>query len=218
MTDEIPQNPSDDLAARWPLMVEFETIVRAALGDDPDAAAFRVTGATLDVPSRTITPRYTGAPAGRRTHPEGKRYWMPDRPTIVDLAARTTASRSLRWDAESRSVSPIPEDWPDAMRRARPGIFDCELSIGDGWVDLLEAYCGRLEEWHELMPFNQVKEKFGGIRLYSANGRRSDDIELQLIAEHLSFFICEVCGAPGRCRNDHGWYTTRCNEHASRRG
>jgi len=59
----------------------------------------------------------------------------------------------------------------------------------------------------------QVKEKFGGLRFY-VNCRRNEAIRQRIgIAAEESFRTCEVCGQPGRLREDR-WIKTLCDEHA----
>ena len=70
-------------------------------------------------------------------------------------------------------------------------------------------------EWPEPMEFpqiQQIKEKFGSLRVYVSYG---DEVVHELIgyAEYLSSVTCEVCGAPGEMRNDR-WVKTLCDDHA----
>jgi hypothetical protein len=56
----------------------------------------------------------------------------------------------------------------------------------------------------------QVKEKFGGLRIYV---NHADDAIRQRIeaAEQESFHTCEICGQPGKLREDA--LMTLCDEH-----
>jgi hypothetical protein len=62
----------------------------------------------------------------------------------------------------------------------------------------------------------QVKEKFGGLRF---NVNHANDAIRQRIgtAADESFCTCEVCGQPGKLRED-GWIKTLCDEHANAYG
>ena len=64
----------------------------------------------------------------------------------------------------------------------------------------------------------QVKEKFGGLRFY-VNCRKEEAIRQRIgAAAEESFRTCEVCGQPGKLRED-GWIKTLCDLHdASARG
>lgn len=218
---------SDDLEAmdefvegRRHLLAEYEIIVRSALRDDPECAGIRLCPVAYDLRKRTIRPSMTGVPPGRRVHPSGEHYWTPDRRALTELAGRYIECRSRRWDTDAYIVRPMPDDYgaQGAVRRAWPGAFDCEMSIHNGWIDMVIAVAGWLDELGELPRFSQIKEKFGGLRLYY-DGRISEGADMIVsIAEHLSDHICEVCGAPGRHRVDRGWHSTRCDEHVRTRG
>lgn len=108
--------------------------------------------------------------------------------------------------------------------------FGCDH--GDGWYDILSALCwmiaqhernkaGRvkylskndpekLKELPEYFPvkFDQIKEKFGGLRIYYSGG---DDYVQGLVnmAECWSYKTCEVCGERGS-PNKGGWISTLC--------
>ncbi len=62
----------------------------------------------------------------------------------------------------------------------------------------------------ESVKFDQIKEKFGGLRIYHSGG---DDYIDGLIgmAESFSYKICEVCGERGK-PNKGGWIATLCDK------
>ena len=63
---------------------------------------------------------------------------------------------------------------------------------------------------YEPVKFDQVKEKFGGLRVYFSGG--DDYIEgLVSMAESFSYKICEVCGERGK-PNKGGWIVTLCDK------
>ena len=60
----------------------------------------------------------------------------------------------------------------------------------------------------------QAKEKFGGLRFY-VNCRKEGAIRQRIgIAADESFHTCEVCGQPGKLREER-LIKTLCDEHAS---
>lgn len=208
--DDVLRELSDDVAARRVLLREFETVARGVLGEDPDAAGFAVTGALVSIPSMAVRPRFTGVPAGSRPHPEGS--LMPDRPMMVELIARTWDLRSRRWDPIDLRVADPDPGWVTPLRLRWPGIFTCEVSCGAGWADLIEAVAGQLKERGELVPFTQIKEKYGELRMYSDGALALDGFDLQLIAEIVSGHVCEVCGAPGLTAGEN-YLLTLCDRH-----
>ena len=87
--------------------------------------------------------------------------------------------------------------------------YDLELakrSVGKGWHGILDRL------WAVKPPearVEQVKEKFGGLRVYASGSEaffKSIDE-----AESESYRTCEECGKPGICR-PHGWRLTLCDE------
>lgn len=91
------------------------------------------------------------------------------------------------------------------------------FSCGDGWFDLIDTLCERLQFWTDRnnapqVVATQVKEKWGMLCFYywGGNNEQSGMVDM---AEALSERICEECGKPGR-RLVHGAYMTRCDEHA----
>lgn len=91
------------------------------------------------------------------------------------------------------------------------------IECGDGWFGIIWDLCEAVER--EVKTKNiegfevvQVKEKFGGLRFYCDNSTH-EILELVRIAEEKSYKTCEVCGKPGKVRNN-GWISTLCDEHA----
>jgi hypothetical protein len=92
---------------------------------------------------------------------------------------------------------------------------------GDGWFDLVWTLCERLEsvvpaaetETGRSFRVLQVKEKFGGLRVYTSYS--NDAISALIEAAGIeSIRTCEVCGSTGR-RRGTSWVETRCDEHAN---
>ena len=102
------------------------------------------------------------------------------------------------------------------------------IECGDGWLEIISSLCWRIEQ-HEKsvkarlkyegkdeaeyisVTFDQVKEKFGGLRAYYSGG--DDYIEgVIALAEDFSYKTCEVCGKKGS-PNKQGWISTLCEEH-----
>ena len=68
----------------------------------------------------------------------------------------------------------------------------------------------KIKEELEYFPvkFDQVKEKYGGLRLYFSGGDSYIEGIIDM-AEEYSYKICEVCGNKGK-PNKEGWITTLC--------
>ena len=83
-------------------------------------------------------------------------------------------------------------------------------------LEYLNKYTQLLKEQEADLPkFEQIKEKFGTLRVYTD---KNDDYTRGVIdmAESLSMNTCEVCGSHGKTYTI-GWHTTLCPEHAKER-
>lgn len=110
------------------------------------------------------------------------------------------------------------------------------ICCGDGWRTIIEDACQKISEVNKEYPllrveFSQVKEKFGGLRLYFEIKKPAYDYtgtlgaetkalvykvsEIVKIAEDLSYITCDVCGKPGK-ESGTSWISTRCDEHRSK--
>ena len=62
--------------------------------------------------------------------------------------------------------------------------------VGPGWRDIVRKTIESLSEGAKVV---QVKEKFGGLRLYYRDGNEQDR-RLVDAAEYSCWFVCEECG------------------------
>lgn len=83
------------------------------------------------------------------------------------------------------------------------------IEVNKGWYELIDNLFENLSEGIILL---QVKEKFGGLRVYYAGGTKEDN-KLIMEAESKSVKICETCGKTGELHNNGGWYSVLCDEH-----
>jgi len=117
--------------------------------------------------------------------------------------------------------------------RSTPMAFGIECNLG--WYEIISSVCWRIFQ-HEKnireridirnkhqkpndqsdldyipVKFQQIKEKYGGLRIYFSGG---DDYIMGVVsmAEEMSYKICEVCGNPGK-PNKGGWISTLCEHH-----
>lgn len=90
------------------------------------------------------------------------------------------------------------------------------FACGDGWFDLIDCLCGRLQFWtdHHAAPqvvATQVKEKFGSLRFHARNGNEHQQGMIDMVCA-FSEHICEVCGSPGT-PSSSDIRKTRCDKH-----
>lgn len=95
-------------------------------------------------------------------------------------------------------------------------------TVGLGWMPLLDELAEALISAGWNRKLDQVKEKFGGLRVYIDDDNRnilSIDQYNKLMdiiddMEQRSYTICEDCGAPGTPRQTQ-WIRTLCDTCAS---
>ncbi len=114
----------------------------------------------------------------------------------------------------------MTEDKTQELKNKYPRIFSANFWFehADGWFDLLDELCHKLQSYVddfdsvEQVQAGQAKEKFGGLRFYLDQG--GDDYVNRLIveAEHKSYEICEICGAPGSVKKVGSWLMCRCQK------
>lgn len=107
------------------------------------------------------------------------------------------------------------------------------IETNNGWYELISSVCWRISQ-HEKniadririrsendvpndqsdldyvpIKFDQVKEKYGGLRVYYSGG---DNYVRGVVsmAEEYSYKVCEVCGNSGK-PNNGGWISTLCD-------
>src|SRR5207249_3799075 len=103
-----------------------------------------------------------------------------------------------------------------------------------GWADIIDRYLTDMEQKGFEIQIDQIKEKFGGLRLYDSIGhplfRTINSEEAERKANELRKYIeersrqldeesyktCEYCGKPGEL-DETGWYKTVCPEHKQAR-
>lgn len=118
----------------------------------------------------------------------------------------------------------------DKSRRESCMAFGIECN--NGWYNIISNLCWMINQ-HEnninlrtkfkqkedasyqsdysSFKFDQIKEKFGGLRIYFSGG---DDYIRGLVnmAEAISYNTCEICGNKGQA-NKNGWITVLCDAH-----
>lgn len=109
------------------------------------------------------------------------------------------------------------------MRPIKESLMSWSFQCGDGWFKIIYALSAQITEHLKNSPeleieVLQVKEKCGGLRFYIMSSENvpyscGDETIYGLIrdAQNLSFITCEVCGRPGRSREDKNWCRTLCD-------
>lgn len=116
-------------------------------------------------------------------------------------------------------VQNFPNLYRDRYGDMRTTAMMWGFSCSNGWFPLiwdlsekLEAEILKLpEESRTFCCASQVKEKYGGLRFYMTTQTEKMDAYISE-AESLSCRTCEICGKPGKERDD-GWISTLCDKH-----
>jgi hypothetical protein len=111
------------------------------------------------------------------------------------------------------------------------------IEIEDGWYDLLDRLChlvknelnhkARINEPLNDFGWQQIKEKFGGLRTYAFGGNDLINGAISM-AESMSYSICEYTGEKGKLRKQKkdevtgeiipAWMKTFSDKEAERQG
>ncbi len=193
------------------IAAEARTLIRAALAGDPALASLAVAGSS---PPTLVVKVEPGIPAKAI----GGLAYAPEPPfrreTLAELVLRVQRLRWQRVAPITRLLDP-PQERDLSELRVKHLRATVSFECYPGWADLLSALFTWLEEIapdREWSP-RQIKEKYGTLRFYWHGDLPERAVEIIKAAEHLSGHICELCGAPGMLRSQHGWWTTRCHEH-----
>lgn len=98
----------------------------------------------------------------------------------------------------------------DPIIAKHPELFaECfDFSVPGGWRGIVAALCDSLSVTG--CSVVQVKEKFGGLRVYIDNGTEAALAAINA-AEKLAATTCQVCGAGEAKRvTRNGWISVRC--------
>lgn len=85
--------------------------------------------------------------------------------------------------------------------------------VGPGWSNILMDLHQQLVEVDPDYDVGQIKEKFGGLRVYLDSGWNQGAEALIDAATASAAETCEFCGEPGKLRTDRSWHKTLCDGH-----
>lgn len=185
---------------------ETKAIIEGALHGDIAVASLKIQGSSPHDLAAFISP---GRPPRRLSEVEyGEAPFT--RETLVELVVRMQRYRWSRFDDFTFELTPHGDDaWKQVASRIGP-----YPEHGDGWLDLVSAAVDMIVEAGGDPATSQLKSKFGSMRWYTKGLEGEAGGAIVDAAEHLSFRLCETCGAPGKRRSDRGWISVACEEHA----
>lgn len=97
-------------------------------------------------------------------------------------------------------------------------VIDTRPVVPPGWASIVTALRRDLADLDSELRVDQVKAKFGELRVYVAAGDPSVATAVRdriAEAETASARTCEACGRPGSLRTDRPWVATLCDAHAA---
>lgn len=135
-----------------------------------------------------------------------------------------------KWDAHQKRIDDkFRTRFAWQFREFKQGDYKyhAEVSVGEGWHDLIKNLCQEVEDFFGVgmgypdkgFTWTQIKSKFGTLRAYFQCKHKLTESGMQKLVdiiakyENLSAVTCEVCGAPAETRNASGWIVTQCDEH-----
>lgn len=121
----------------------------------------------------------------------------------------------MELDAEKQLFSKYPELFANVGQPMSCMNFGIEC--GSGWSRIIHSACECLEDTG--VRFDQIKEKFGLLRIYYTAKKDTDGFVSGVIrmAESISGKTCEQCGNPGSIRGG-GWLVCLCDSCDLKRG
>lgn len=129
-------------------------------------------------------------------------------------------------------------EWQSELKSRYPDMLSQIHSFehGEGWKNILESLFSKVQRFEAIVLFDketdtedwrleepnalpytkimfvQIKEKFGGIRIYHEGGDHKFIHDLIREAEKLADITCESCGTTDfvKKQNNRGWIYTSC--------
>jgi hypothetical protein len=135
-------------------------------------------------------------------------------------------------ELENKLYEKYPQLFSNRTKSPMESCMSFGIECNNGWYELLSSICWRISQHEKTIEstkrifedkpeqikeeleyypvkFDQIKEKFGGLRVYFTGG--DDYVEGVIgMAEEYSYKVCEVCGNSGK-PNKGGWITTLCD-------
>jgi hypothetical protein len=119
------------------------------------------------------------------------------------------------------SEHPRRDDWKASLRARFPSAESAAIECFKGWAAILTRMLEQLEVTIAQQPAGSreglevkgIREKFGVLSVYLSKAP-TPEVQAILDEAHAAAMVtCEVCGAPGRMADRHGWMSVKCEAH-----
>lgn len=88
--------------------------------------------------------------------------------------------------------------------------FPPAIGVGDGWLPIIDELDNAIRKVKESYRVAQIKQKFGGLRVYTDSDEVAVIAELIRAAEVKAQVTCEECGNLGRQTSVGYWHCVLC--------
>lgn len=107
------------------------------------------------------------------------------------------------------------EEWDAGLRAKYPDMFDkrCSNEAPSGWRNIINDMCERLSTIEGVPPIVQIKEKFGGLRVYFDTIEPTDAEVIVANAERACEQTCDICGQAGKMLVSRHVWKVVCSDH-----
>jgi hypothetical protein len=85
--------------------------------------------------------------------------------------------------------------------------------MGSGWTPIVATALAKMSAIDPDFEIRQIKQKFGGLRLYYRSDHWDDLQPAVIEAELLCAQTCEQCGRAASLFSQNGWIRTLCADH-----
>lgn len=113
---------------------------------------------------------------------------------------------------EKKLINEFPTFFKDMYGDPRKTCMAWGCAHGDGWFKILHNTCKKIAKLDKgTFYFEQIKEKFGCLRLYFADGNEEIGKIIDA-AEQESYKTCEHCGTKRNVTSEGSWILTLCKK------
>jgi len=112
---------------------------------------------------------------------------------------------------EAKLVKEFPAYFIDMYGSRKITSLSFGLEIEPGWFDIIWRLCDDIKKLDtpENFKFVQIKEKFGGLRVYAYNSNKEIE-DLVEKAEKEAEITCEMCGTKENVTTEGSWIKVLC--------
>lgn len=115
-------------------------------------------------------------------------------------------------ELEQKLIEKYPSLFRDRTRPPTESLMCYGCEHDDGWYSIIESMCSLIERHMDggkdnPYRFTQIKEKFGGLRVYDIGGDEYIQGVIDM-AESMSYKTCELTGKPGELCANGFWMKT----------